>query len=312
MAANDRGLGRGLDALLKGYQSSNDAPEIHELSIASIVPNPYQPRREFAPDALDELALSIKQQGVLQPVLVRAVAGPNGQNYELVAGERRLRASQLAGMSTIPAMVRELSNEESLAIALIENLQREDLNPIEEALGLQQLKDQFGLNQEDLAKRISKSRPAVANLLRLLNLPQAIQDDIRLGNLSSGHARALLAIDEAIVQTALRNRIVEHGLTVRDAEAQVAFWREHKELPPAAAAPLPATSRKRVAKEESSQASDLDVLADKLTDALQVKVAARGSMSRGHLILSFRSHKELEAVLGAIGIDPTSFFANQP
>ena len=312
MAANERGLGRGLDALLKGYQSSNDAPDVRPLAIASIVPNPYQPRREFEPGALEELALSIKEQGVLQPILVRAVAGPNGQNFELVAGERRLRASQLAGLSTIPAMVRELSNEESLAIALIENLQREDLNPIEEALGLQQLKDQFGLNQEDLAKRISKSRPAVANLLRLLHLPQAIQSDIQRGKLSSGHARALLAIDEPVVQTALRNRILEHGLTVRDAEAQVAFWRENKELPPLTTSPLPSPTRKRGTRETPVEANDLEILADKLTDTLQVKVAARGTMSRGHLILSFRSHKELEAVLGAIGIDPTSFFANQP
>ena len=190
MTSGNRGLGRGLDALLGGVREdekkTSDSAEVRMISVENITPNPHQPRREFSEEALIELAASIKARGVLQPILIRPLGAGK---YELVAGERRLRASKLSGLTEIPTLVREMSDQESLAIALIENLQREDLNAVEEAFGYQRLQQEFGLSQEELARQVGKSRSAVANCLRLLNLPDAVQKDIQQNTITAGHGQ---------------------------------------------------------------------------------------------------------------------------
>ncbi|MBG0777329.1 MAG: ParB/RepB/Spo0J family partition protein [Desulfovibrionaceae bacterium] len=301
MAVTPRGLGRGLDALLKGYdasQASKDGPDVRTIPIRAIVPNPNQPRKEFTEASLAELAESIRSQGVLQPILVRSVRTDDGQRFEIVAGERRWRASQLAGLKEMPALVRDLSDEESLAIALIENLQREDLNPIEEALGLKELQQRFGLNQETLAKRIGKSRPAVANTMRLLQLPESAQDDIRNGHMSAGHARALLVVADPAAQQELRRRIVEQGLSVRESEAQAAQWKEQGTLPElSATAPAERRSRASRSAESAPATPETADVRERLTEVLGLPVALRGTLSKGSLVLTYKNREQLQGLI---------------
>lgn len=210
--AKKGGLGRGLDALFE--DNSDLSSSVSELRISQIEPNRAQPRRHFDEQALAELAESISQHGVVQPLLVRPL--PGGV-YQIVAGERRWRASRLAGLESVPAIVRELDDEQTAEIALIENLQREDLNAIEEAEGYRVLTEKYGLTQEQAARRVGKSRPAVANALRLLTLPAEITDRIRSGEISAGHGRALLAItDDALREKAVA--MILAGASVRDIE----------------------------------------------------------------------------------------------
>lgn len=216
MTMKKRGLGRGLDVLIK---SRNVEPE-HEaeivtLDIKALEPNIHQPRHYFDQNALEELAASIKSQGLIQPVLVRPL--PAGK-FELVAGERRWRACRMAGLETIDCIVRRMDDYESMAIALIENLQREDLNPIEEARALGQIKEHFKITQEELADKIGKSRPAVTNSLRLLKLPEKVQLMLETNTLSAGHARALLGLDDPDSMAMLAEKIVHKNLNVRDTE----------------------------------------------------------------------------------------------
>jgi ParB family transcriptional regulator, chromosome partitioning protein len=214
--AKKTGLGRGLDALF----TDNAVDDIHgsspvTLRLTEIEPNREQPRKTFDQNALNELADSIAKNGVLQPLLVRPM--PDG-SYQLVAGERRWRASRIAGLTEVPVVIRELSDEQAMEIALIENLQREDLNPIEEAEGLQLLIDRYGLTQEEAANRVGRSRPAIANSLRLLNLPDEIRDLTRAGTLSAGHARALLAFDKTADMLSMAEEIQKKDLSVREVE----------------------------------------------------------------------------------------------
>jgi ParB family chromosome partitioning protein len=214
-----RGLGRGLGALLGDGQSTADvtsAPpkrDLQQIPLGKIRPNPHQPRTTFAPAALDELRASIASFGVLVPVIVRE----RGDGYELIAGERRLRASQMAGLDTIPAIVRPSGDRESLEVAIIENLQRENLDPLEEAMGFQHLVEAYQFTQEQVAERVGKSRPAIANTLRLLSLPDSIKQYVRDGKLSAGHARALLALPVERRETVAR-RAVDEELSVRAVE----------------------------------------------------------------------------------------------
>lgn len=207
------GLGRGLAALLPVVEARTDEP-VRELALTEIRPNSFQPRKTFDEEKLAELAASIKAHGVLQPVVVRAVIG----GFELVAGERRFRAAQMAGLSKIPAVVRELSDAEMMELALIENLQREDLNPLEEAVAFQRLLQEFGLTQEELARHLGKSRSHIANTIRLLNLPESVQENVSRGTITMGHARALLALEDPELQNQVSRRIIEKGLSVRDTE----------------------------------------------------------------------------------------------
>ena len=231
--SSSKGLGRGLDALFGGtapkQEPQGQESAVNLMPITALHPNPNQPRRHFDDAALRELADSIKSQGIIQPLLVRPLGSEN--TYQIVAGERRWRAAQLAGLKEVPVYVRQLSDKEVMAAALIENLQREDLNPIEEAEALQALRDALELTQEELATRLGKSRPAIANALRLLQLSATARADIQAGLLSAGHARCLLGIDAPIASEALRQRILSHKLTVREAEDAAAFWRGHNALP---------------------------------------------------------------------------------
>ena len=221
--SKNRGLGRGLSALMADVNQEAEgsaaapaeanAPRRPDLfvPIENVVPNPDQPRRTFTPDQLEELAASIKEKGIIQPLIVRA----KGENYEIVAGERRWRAAQMAKLHKIPVLVREFNDTEVLEVAIIENIQRADLNPVEEAAGYRMLMDRFGHTQEKLAEALGKSRSHIANLLRLLNLPDDVQDMLKAGSLSAGHARALIPLDNA---SAIARRVVQEGLSVRDTE----------------------------------------------------------------------------------------------
>jgi ParB family chromosome partitioning protein len=209
-------LGRGLRALLEGTDTVGDAALRH-LPVAQVHPNPYQPRPHVDPERLQELASSLKAQGLLQPIVVRR----DREGFELVAGERRWRAAQMAGFETIPALVKPASEEEVLGLALLENLQREDLNPLEEARAYQRLQSEFHLRQEDVAQYVGKDRSSIANALRLLKLPQVLQEDLEAGRLSMGHARALLALESEEEQLRLRDQTLAAGLSVRETEDQV-------------------------------------------------------------------------------------------
>ena len=214
MAMKKGGLGKGLDALFMD-NSTEDSESAHMLPISDIEPNRDQPRKQFDDAALKELADSIAQHGVIQPLLVRPMGGGT---YQIVAGERRWRASRLAGLTEVPAVVKELSDSETMEIALVENLQREDLDPVEEAEGIAQLIETYSLTQEEAAKKLGKSRPAVANALRLLNLPEKVRGMLRNGRITQGHARALLSMEDTEAITAAAEEIAEKGLSVREAE----------------------------------------------------------------------------------------------
>lgn len=214
MATKKGGLGKGLGALLAENSMEDEARTV-QLRIADIIPNRAQPRKQFDEEALAELSASIAQHGVLQPLLVRPLTDGS---YQLVAGERRWRASRMAGLTEVPVVVREMTDQQASELALIENLQREDLNPMEEALGFRTLMDSYGLTQEETAQVVNKSRPAVANALRLLNLPVSVTELVSEGKLSAGHARAILAFPSEEEQVEAAHAVVKTGLSVRDVE----------------------------------------------------------------------------------------------
>lgn len=225
MAKKLGGLGRGLDSLFADNSVEEINPSVNKLRIMEIEPNHDQPRKDFDEKSLSELAESIEQHGVLQPLVVRPLA--NG-SYQLVAGERRWRAARIAGLTEVPVVIKELTDEEVIEIAMIENLQREDLNPLEEALGYRYMMDELNITQEQAAEKVGKSRPAVANALRLLKLPNEIQDMVKNNLISPGHARALLGFDseDMIVQTA--KMIIKEDLSVREVENLV---KKSKKIP---------------------------------------------------------------------------------
>ena len=277
-----KGLGRGLDALLGG--EDNAAPPQGDLRLMKVVhlaPGKYQPRTQMDSESLQELADSIRAQGLMQPILAREVAG----GYEIIAGERRWRAAQLAGLSEIPVLLREVADDAVAAMALIENIQREDLNAIDEAHGLQRLIQEFGMTHDAVAQAVGKSRAAVSNLLRLLNLSRPVQDMLTAGLLEMGHARALLPL-HAGAQRELAHEIETRGLSVREVERRVARL---KEAPSAPA--KPAVSRDTLRLEEA--------LSDALGMTAHVQANSKGS---GKLTLHFGSADELEGLLLRLGI----------
>lgn len=217
-----KGLGRGLDALLSGNRSSG-SDEQRSLPVQRLRPGKYQPRTRMDQASLQELADSIKAQGLVQPILVRRIsAGLDGEQYEIIAGERRWRASQIAGLLEVPVLIRNIPDEQALAMALIENIQREDLNPLEEAQGLQRLIDEFGLTHQQAAEAVGRSRPGASNLLRLLQLTPPVQSLLMDGHLDMGHARALLVLEGA-AQIQLAQKIAQQGLSVRETERLVSL-----------------------------------------------------------------------------------------
>jgi ParB family chromosome partitioning protein len=274
-----KALGRGIEALFPatgGEPPAPAPPTALEVPLADIVPNPDQPRHEFDDAALDELAASIATHGVLQPLVVRRVAG----HWELVAGERRLRAADRAGLATVPVVVRDARPDERLELALIENVQRADLSPLEEAEAYRQLMDVHGFTQEEVAARVGKSRPAVANALRLLALPDTVKAQLARGTLSAGHARAVLAAGDTAAQVRFADEIVSRGLSKADAERAVAVRR----------APRPG---------HSSPPSDVHTraLADELTRGLGTRVRVQRRGRSGRLEIEFYSDAQLDALV---------------
>ena len=289
MATKKRGLGRGLDALLGGANIAAPAQEaaareerdLHQLPVDLIQRGKYQPRRDIDPVTLEELANSIRTQGVMQPIVVRSIGG---DRYEIIAGERRWRASQLAGLDRLPAIVREVTDEAAIAMALIENIQREDLNPIEEAFALQRLQQEFQLTQQQVADAVGKSRVSVSNLLRLINLPDEIKTLLSHGDLEMGHARALLGLPtEQQVEGA--RHVVARGLTVRQTEALVRQWLSSKPSP----------------KTEMRNDPDIVRLEQKLAERLGSPVQIKhGQKGKGQLVIRYNSLDELQGVLAHI------------
>jgi ParB family transcriptional regulator, chromosome partitioning protein len=257
-----------------------------ELPISSVTPNPRQPRQEFDEEALDELVASIQEVGLLQPVVVRE-AGPG--RYELVMGERRWRASQQAGLTDIPAIVRATADDDLLRDALMENLHRQQLNPLEEAAAYQQMLDDFGATHEELARRIGRSRPHISNTLRLLNLPTGVQRRVAAGVLTAGHARALLAVEDPQAQDHLAHRIVAEGLSVRAVEEIVTMGVR------------PAKERRPVAKQPSPPA--LNDLADRLSDAFDTRVKVELGKRKGKIVVEFGSLEDLERIVSTMSPD---------
>lgn len=281
MAKKQSGLGKGLSALMM-ENAVDDMVSTNTLSINEIIPNKDQPRKTFDEGALQELADSIIQHGVLQPLLVRPL--PTG-GYQLVAGERRWRASRIAGLKEVPVVIKELSDVETMEIAIIENLQREDLNPIEEAEGLQALIDRCGFTQEDVAVSVGKSRPAIANALRLLKLPPEVRDMTRNGDISAGHARALLAFDSDAMIYEISQNIVKNNLTVRDVERL-------------------SKTKGNVNKVRSSSRrrdSFYDEVELSLTEVLGRKVKVYNGRGKGTLEIEFYSVDDLKEIANKLG-----------
>ena len=285
-----RGLGRGLGALMDDIggaaaaatapaeeQSADASRGVRTAPIEMIRPNPGQPRKTFPPAEMDDLANSIREKGVLQPLLVRPDPDNPG-GFSIVAGERRWRAAQMAQVHEVPVIVRELSDEETLEIAIIENVQRADLNPVEEAQGYKELIDAFGHSQKDLAKIIGKSRPYIANALRLLNLPDYVQDLLSRGSITAGHARALVTANDP---SALARRIVEEGLTVRQAE-DLARTLSTRKAPPPGRAPRRDT--------------DTSLLESDLSAAVGLKVSIAHRDGRGTVTIAYKDLDELDAL----------------
>jgi ParB family chromosome partitioning protein len=274
-------LGRGLDALLSAYEPSHEKEELKRIPLDLLQRGKYQPRTHMDKGALQELADSIKAQGVVQPIVVRPIT--NG-NYEIIAGERRWRASQLAGLETIPAVVRKIPDEAAIAIALIENIQRENLNPVEEATALQRLIDEFAMTHQKVAEAVGRSRAAVTNLLRLLTLNPDVRALLESGKMDMGHARALLSL-EGGQQSKTARQVVERGLSVRETEEMVrrmlekpAARKSHKHLDP-----------------------DVRALQQKLSDKLGAKVRiSHSKRGKGKLVIEFDSLDVLDGIIGRI------------
>jgi len=277
-----RGLGKGLSALIPEEPTSSKE-QIVEIEITQISTSPNQPRQDFSEESIKELAASITQHGLVQPIVVRR----SGTGYQVVAGERRLRAAKEAGLTSIGAVVRDVSDADALQIALIENLQREDLNPMEEAEAYRRLIQDFGLTQEEVADRVAKSRPQVTNILRLLQLEPQVQEMVRRNVLSVGHGRALLAVDNLMVQKAAAERMVEKGLSVREAEAHIS-------------ALIGRAQRIIKTREHREREAEMVDIESRLRNALGTKVRITGDSRRGKLEIHYFSPEELERVIEAI------------
>ena len=306
MASKKAALGKGLSALLPQQPSSDEggaagtrlynfeerrrlAGRVADLEVEAIRPNPYQPRKDFDEDALDELAASVRQLGIIQPLTVRALG--DGR-YELISGERRLRASRRAGLTRVPCYVREADTEAMLEMAIVENVQREDLNPVEVALGYQRLMEEVGLTQEDVADKVGKSRPTVANALRLLKLPPRVQASLREGALSAGHARALVGVEDEGALLSLHRVTLDEGLSVREVERRARALREPSA--PTASAPAPPTPESRLPDRDQLQVEAFEA---RLRDRVASQVRIRHRDDGGTIEIAYYSVDDLERVV---------------
>lgn len=294
---NKRGLGKGLDALLSStttgvkkdttgiaMPTTNIAmfsgKTIVSLNVEDIVPNPRQPRHIFTESALKELSASIKEHGVAQPLLVRK----KGDKYELIAGERRLRASKLAGLAKVPAVIKEMSDEESLEIAIIENVQREDLNAMDEAESYELLMQEFKLTQEQVAQKVGKARSSIANTLRLVELPKDIKESLRTGEITAGHARAILATGDTTAQLELWKKIINENMNVREAE-KVSATVKKPAAPP---------------KEKPAKPFTITTLEQELTQKFSTKVEVAGNEEKGTIQIKYFSRDDLDRIYALI------------
>ncbi len=304
-AAKKTGLGRGLDALLGGSAPATPAPAVppapaaptatpaapaadslSKLPLEVLQRGEYQPRLDMRSEALEELAESIRTQGVVQPIVVRPLKGADKGRYEIIAGERRWRAAKIADLDEIPVIIRDIPDSAAIAVALIENIQREDLNPLEEALALKRLIDEFEVTHQKAAEAVGKSRAAVSNLLRLLDLGPEARQYLREGELDMGHARALLGVHDKFKQARLAKQVVENALTVRETEAAVRKLLGGDSKPAKSAKPLDADTQR---------------LQDDLCMKLGAKVAiAHGSKGKGKLVITYNSLDELDGILSHI------------
>ena len=285
MAKPIKGLGRGLDALLSGNTTSKQNDTLRELKVEQLKPGKYQPRSHMDQASLQELAASIKVQGVMQPILAREL--PEG-GYEIIAGERRWRAAQLAELKIVPVIVRKVPDNAALAMALIENIQREDLNPLEEAIGIQRLIDEFQMTHQAAADAVGRSRSAASNLLRLLKLPHAVQEMLMDGSLDMGHARALLSLEGA-QQVLLANKIVLEGLSVREAEKLVQQQSE--------GAPARIATQKKPHKVDRDTQQLQEEMSAHLGARVEIKSNSKGG---GKLVIEYASNDHLDELLNGL------------
>jgi ParB family transcriptional regulator, chromosome partitioning protein len=308
------GLGRGLEALIPSSPQDDGepavetaeqadlaaervaedptAPSFEQLPLDHIDPNPRQPRGSFDGEPLQELTTSIEAVGVLQPIIVR----PSGERYQIVMGERRVRAARAAGIGRIPAVVRTTEDDHLLRDALLENVHREDLNPLEEAAAYEQLLADFGITQEELAARLGRSRPVIANAMRLLRLPASVQRRIAAKTLSAGHARAVASLDDPVQQERLADRIVAEGLTVRMAEELVQRIKNGEPL-------LGPDERRQVRVRPAMQAPGMADLAERLSDRLETRVRVQLGKKKGKVLIEFATLDDLQRICDAIGIE---------
>jgi ParB family chromosome partitioning protein len=307
------GLGRGLDALIPSSPQEDrepageaagqepkteerapvsSGPRFEQLSLDRIDPNPRQPRGSFGEEPLQELTTSIEAVGVLQPIVVR----PSGERYQIVMGERRVRAARAAGLERIPAIVRTTEDNQMLRDALLENVHREDLNPLEEAAAYEQLLLDFGITQEELAARLGRSRPVIANAMRLLRLPGSVQRRIAARTLSAGHARAVASLEDPVQQERLADRIVAEGLTVRMAEELAQRIKNGEPL-------LGPDERARVRVRPTMQAPGMADLAERLSDRLETRVRVQLGKRKGKVLIEFATLDDLQRICDAIGLE---------
>lgn len=279
------GLGRGLEALFEDEPPIDESEEVKEIPLTDIRPNPYQPRKAFDEKSLAELANSIKENGVFQPIIVRQSVG----GYEIIAGERRFRASKLAGKKTVPAIVRQFDEAQMMEVAVLENLQREDLTPLEEAQAYDMLQKNLGLTQAEVSKRMGKSRPYIANYLRLLTLPQRTKNLLQHGKLSMGQARTLLALKDKSRINEVARRVVKKGITVRQLEKLVSKMNQRRQR----------KQKKRSPKSIFIRTSERQ-LADRFGTNVNISANQRG---KGRLAIDFDSTADLNRILALLGVD---------
>jgi ParB family chromosome partitioning protein len=284
-----KALGRGIGALLKDIETPEEHNETAEVAVKSLKPSPYQPRSRFEDEGLKELADSIREKGVIQPLLVE----DNGdQSYTVIAGERRLRAAKMVGLRKVPVIVRRFSMVEKIEIALIENIQRENLTPVEEAQGYKALMDAVHLSQEEVARRVGKNRSTVTNALRLLKLPEEMLGAIDREEMSAGHARAILSVVNPSDQQVLFKRIIDQGISVREAEAQATTLNSGKRS-------RPSSHGGTVARKDTDPA--LDAIRQSLIDHLGTKVEIKGGLNRGRIEIAYFSQEDLDRLISLLG-----------
>ena len=280
--ARKSGLGKGLDALIPGGESSTPDGGTLFLDVDQISPNPSQPRQDMPPESLTELAASIREHGILQPLIVSQ--GTNADQYILIAGERRLRAARSIGLKTVPVILRQATNQQRLELALIENIQRTDLAPLDTAEAYRQLADEFGLSHDEIAERVGKSRAAVSNTLRLLRLPDSVRIALVEGKISEGHARALLGLATPQAQSAVLQNVLANDLSVRQTEALVRRYNGER---PAAA-------------KRAEPAPEIQALEERLRDGLGTRVTLRHGKKGGTLVIHYYSNEELDGLISQI------------